>query len=160
MSKRPKICISPKIMCWDGDNFCWLPNFVVQHLGLFLKTKYGNDVFLRNVSELGLHGIIFQMTELFITTAVRKNPTSLMFHRVTTVNYTMSFTEFSFDGQPWRWRRLRNDWRDDRESWVTLYSQGQKNYGWLKKKSFSMKLYSFSRCTQYSCWLHGTRLAV
>jgi hypothetical protein len=42
-------------------------------LGSFLNLEEGGDMFLRNVSSLlnGLHGVIAQTMEFFITTAVR-----------------------------------------------------------------------------------------
>jgi hypothetical protein len=42
-------------------------------LGLFFDTDDGGDMSLRNVG--GLHGVISQKTEIFITTAVRTSKT-------------------------------------------------------------------------------------
>jgi hypothetical protein len=40
------------------------------------KAEHGSDMFLRNVGFKGLHGVISQKIELFITTTVRtSNPT-------------------------------------------------------------------------------------
>jgi hypothetical protein len=47
-------------------SYLLLANFL---LGLLFDPEDGGDMFLRNVSSLlnGLHGVIFQKTELFIT---------------------------------------------------------------------------------------------